>query len=72
VERHGLARAGCRVDLRGVTEFFFDGSRGRRLDELSKPRSGVGKTPRRDFNVQGVENLPDFFNGFVFHGKASV
>ena len=71
VQRHGLAGAGDRVDLSGVTEFFFDCSGGGWLNKFSETRAGVGEAPGRELDVEAIEDLPDDFDGSIVHGRTS-
>src|SRR3981189_1720056 len=66
------ARAGDRVHLCGVAEFFLNAGSGSRLNELSKARPGVGKSPRRKLDSKSVESLPNDFDVFVVHNQVSI
>ena len=45
VQRQGWAASGERVNLRGVTEFFFDGGGGSGLDKFAEASASVCKAP---------------------------
>src|SRR6266850_2601527 len=66
------ARAGNRMHLCGVAEFFLNGCSGSRLNELSKARPGVSKSPRRKLDSKSVESFPNDFDRFIVHGKVSI
>src|SRR6266478_4524210 len=65
-------RAGNRMHLCGVAEFFLNAGGGSRLNELSKARPGVGKSPRRKLDSKFVESLPNDFDVFVVHNQVSI
>jgi len=50
------------VDLRGVTEFFFDRCRSGGLDKFAEARARIGESPGRELNTKVVESLPNHFN----------
>src|SRR6266403_1402152 len=65
-------RAGNRMHLCGVAEFFLNAGGGSRLNELSKARPGVGKSPRRKLDSKFVESFPNDLDVFVVHNKVSI
>src|SRR5712675_3373345 len=68
----GGARTGDRVHLCGIAEFFLNAGSGGRLNELSKARPGVGKSPRGKLDSKLVESFPNDFDVFVVHNKVSI
>src|SRR5712671_4112730 len=65
-------RAGNRMHLCGVAEFFLNAGGGSRLNELSKARPGVGKSPRGKLDSKLVESFPNDLDVFVVHNKVSI
>src|SRR6267142_5790608 len=65
-------RAGNRMHLCGVAEFFLNGCSGSRLNELSKARPGVSKSPGRKLDSKFVECFPDNFDRFIVHNQVSI
>src|SRR5580693_2533052 len=65
-------RTGDRMHLCGVAEFFLNTCGGSRLNELSKARAGIGKSPRRELNSKSVESFPNDFDRFIVHNKVSI
>src|SRR5712671_4879612 len=65
-------RAGNRMHLCGVAEFFLNAGGGSRLNELSKARPGVGKSPRRKLDSKFVEGFPNDFDRLIVHKKVSI
>src|SRR5712675_1903712 len=65
-------RAGNRMHLCGVAEFFLNAGSGSRLNELSKACPGVGKSPRRKLDSKFVESFPNDLDVFVVHNKVSI
>jgi len=53
MERDRWADSGQKMDLPGITEFFLSRGGSRSLSELTKPRAGVGETPRWKFDTKG-------------------
>ena len=45
------------MDLAGITELLIDRAGRSRLNEFPKARPGIGKSPGRNFNAQGIQRL---------------
>jgi hypothetical protein len=60
------------MHLCGVAEFLLNACGGSRLNELSKARPGIGKSPRRKLNRKSVESFPNDFDRFIVHNKVSI
>jgi hypothetical protein len=67
VKSQSWTRPSQGMHLRGVAEFFFDGGGGSGLNKLPKASASVGKSPRRQLNVEFVERLPNEFDRTIIH-----
>src|SRR5262245_51961932 len=43
------------MHLAGIAELFFRASRRGGLEKFSETRAGIGKTPRRQFDMKGIK-----------------